>query len=75
MAKRSPYRVRLMQADRLALGWSYSDLAGELNVSVSSVTRFFKGQHQTPGMAKRIALALGHPVVRYLYDAEPERVA
>lgn len=75
MAKRSPYRVRLMETDRRALGWSYVDLAVELNVHASTITRFFKGQHQSPGMAKRIALALGHPVVRYLHDAEPERVA
>ena len=64
--RRSPWNVLLMEADRLSKGWNLSDLAAEAEVSVSSVTRFFDGEVQTPGMAKKIAIALGHPVSRYV---------
>ena len=65
---RSPWDTRLMNTDRLARGWSYSDLAEAAGVSVSAVTRFFGGDSQAPKMAKRLALALDYPVTRYLRD-------
>lgn len=66
MPKRSPWNVELMDSDRLGKGWSFSDVAAEAGVSVASVTRFFNGTHRAPGMAKKIALALGRDVDRYL---------
>jgi len=59
-----------MDTDRLAKGWNHSEWAEEAGVSVSSVTRFVDGEVQTPGMAKKLALALGHPVDRYLIRPE-----
>jgi transcriptional regulator with XRE-family HTH domain len=59
-----------MNADRLVLGWSFSDLAAQAGVSVATVSRFFSGANQTPGMAKKIAIALGHPTSRYVRDLE-----
>lgn len=68
MARRSPYKLKLMNTDRLRRGWSYSDLADEVGVHVSTVTRFFKGSLQAPGTAKKIALGLGYPLDRYVRD-------
>jgi transcriptional regulator with XRE-family HTH domain len=62
----SPWNVALLEADRLAKGWNHSDLAAEAGVSVSSVTRFVGGEVQTPGMAKKLADALGQPLRRYV---------
>lgn len=59
-----------MDADRLGKGWNYTDLAAEAGVSLPTVTRFFSGEHQSPSTAKKLALALGHPAVRYLRGAE-----
>lgn len=58
-----------MESDRLAKGWNYSDLAGEAELSVATITRFFRGEYQTPKAAKRIAMALGHQLDRYLDSA------
>jgi transcriptional regulator with XRE-family HTH domain len=59
-----------MEADRLAKGWNYTALASEAGVNLTTVTRFFAGTHQSPATAKKVALALGYPVLRYLKDAK-----
>ena len=64
--KRSPWDTRLMERDRLALGWTQADLAHHAGISAQTVGRFFAGSFQSPKSAKRIALALGHPITRYL---------
>jgi transcriptional regulator with XRE-family HTH domain len=71
-SRRSPWRVRLMESDRLSKGWSYSDLAVEAGASVASVTRFFNGKFQSPNMAKKIAAALGHERPRYVHGVKQE---
>lgn len=67
---RSPWNLRLMQADRLSKGWTFSDVAAEAGVSVQTVSRFFSGTFQSPKAAKKIAIALGYHVSRYVRDAE-----
>lgn len=55
-----------MQADMDSLGWMNIDLARLAGVSHTSVGRFLSGERQTPRMAKKLALALGFKVDRYL---------
>lgn len=56
----------MLDADRRALGWTHSDVAGEAGLSVPTITRFFRGEFKSPKTAKRIAHALGHPLSRYV---------
>lgn len=63
-----------MNQDRLRHGWSYSDLAREAGCSVQTVSRFFSGAFQTPKSAKKLAIALGFPLARYVKGAKPEQV-
>lgn len=54
-------------AEDMALrGWTKLDLATEAGVSDMTVIRFLRGERQTPKMAKKLALALGYSVRRYL---------
>lgn len=55
-----------MDADRLSLGWTFSDLAAAAGVSVQTVSRFIEGSFQSPKSAKKIAEALGYSTERYL---------
>lgn len=64
-----------MDTDRFSRGWSYSDLAVEAGVNVSTVTRFLKSEVQTPNVAKKLAIALGHPLSRYVKNAQAEALA
>lgn len=66
----SPWNTKLMETDRLSKGWTYSALAIEAGVSVQTVSRFLGGQFQSPKAAKKIAIALGYPVARYVRGAE-----
>lgn len=68
MARRPkrPWNLALLDEDRRSLGWTHSDIAAESGLSVPTVTRFFRGTFSSPKTAKRIALALGHPVSRYV---------
>ena len=59
-----------MDADRLRRGWTFSNIADEAGISVPTVSRFFAGERRSPKTAKKIALALGYPVGRYVRDAE-----
>jgi transcriptional regulator with XRE-family HTH domain len=71
MPKRDPlWNMHRMNLDRVLRGWSHKDLATEAGVDRSTVTRFFLGQHRTPKVAKKIALALGYPLSRYVRDDE-----
>lgn len=72
--RKTPYNVKLMDADRLARGWNYTDVARESGQNVKTVIRFFRREFNTPKAAKKIAFALGHPLDRYL-PAVDERVS
>lgn len=67
-SKRSPWDLKLFEADRLGLGWSFSDLAGEAGLSVQTVSRILGGESKSPKSAKAIAEALGHTLKRYLRE-------
>lgn len=72
---KSPYRLGLLEEDRRNLGWTFTKIAAETGLAISTVARFFKGSFSSPGTAKRIALAMGHPVSRYVIQREPEQRA
>jgi transcriptional regulator with XRE-family HTH domain len=65
VATSGSWDVVLMETDRTAKGWIHSDLADEANLSISTVTRFVKGEVQSPRVAKKLAIALGFPLDRY----------
>lgn len=66
VAPRVTYDVELMVHDLAAKGWMKKDLASRAGVSAMAVTRFLRGERQTPRMAKKLASALGYSVRRYL---------
>ncbi len=68
-AKRTPWLVKRMETDRLSRGWTYTDLADEAGLSKQTVTAFLGGVNQSPKTARKLALALGYPVVRYVRAA------
>ncbi len=47
-------------------GWLSTDLAREAGVADMTVTRFFRGDHQTARTAKKLANALGYSPRRYM---------
>ena len=64
------YNVARMRDDIAAMGWSTVDVARCACISRRTVDRFLAGEHQTAKMAKKIAVALGHGVRRYLIPRE-----
>jgi transcriptional regulator with XRE-family HTH domain len=55
-----------LAADMAARGWGATDLARRAKVSDSTVSRFFNGDHQTAKTMKKLAVALGYSVRRYV---------
>lgn len=71
MQRITRYDVSRMAGDVAAKGWQPIDLARKAGVAASTVTRFLRGEHQTPRMAKRLSKALGQAADHYLIrDAE-----
>jgi transcriptional regulator with XRE-family HTH domain len=60
------YDIGKLAEDMASKGWDQTDLARESGVSVATVSRFFGGEYQTAPTAKRLALALGFAVRRYI---------
>jgi transcriptional regulator with XRE-family HTH domain len=60
------YNVLRLAEDMAAKGWMNQDLAREAGVSDMTITRFLRGERQTARTAKRLALALGYSISRYL---------
>lgn len=58
-----------MDTDRRSLGWTYRKLAAEADRSEATVCKFFKGVSKSPVTAKQLALAMGHPVSRYVLES------
>lgn len=63
------YDIELMEADMARRGWIAQDLAREANVSHMSVSRFLRGKG-TARIAKKLAIALGHQLKRYIVTRE-----
>lgn len=66
MPRRYQFDTALIEDDMVERGWQPADLAGHALVSRSSVTRFLRGEFQTPRMAAKLATALGFPVRKYV---------
>lgn len=64
--KRNPWNLRLMDADRCSKGWTHQELAVNAGTSCATVTRFLDGKFKSPKTAKKLAMALGYPLDRYL---------
>lgn len=62
----SRFDVAKLLDDVAARGWLQTDLARAAGVSNMTVTRFLRGEHQTPRTAQKLAQALGFSVRRYL---------
>lgn len=63
------YDVARLAEDIAAKGWQPVDLARRVGVHPSTITRFLRGEHQTPRMAKRLSRALGRSADHYLIRA------
>lgn len=60
------FDAQRMAEDMALRGWTKLDLANEAGVADMTVIRFLRGERQTPKTAKKLALALGYSVRRYL---------
>lgn len=60
------YNVQRMAFDMAERGWVATDLARVAGVSDMTVSRFLRGERQSPRTAKRLAEALGYSIRRYL---------
>lgn len=69
MQRAFTFDVDLMQRDMAERGWQSTDMAHRADCAVSTVTRFLRGEYQTPRTAKKLSKALGRSVRRYLIDA------
>lgn len=60
------FDVPRMQDDMAVRGWLAIDLARRAGVSHMTVGRFFSGERQTARTAKKLAVAIGYSLSRYL---------
>jgi len=66
------YNAAKLAEDMAAHGWDQTDLARESGVSIATISRFFSGEYRTAPTVKRLALALGYSVRRYITKAASE---
>lgn len=64
------YDITKLAEDMANHGWDQTDLAREAGVSVATVSRFFSGEYRTNPTAKRLAIALGYAVRRYIVRSQ-----
>lgn len=69
------FNLTLMARDMASRGWMRTDLARAAGVSDMTVYRWFDGTARTNRTAKKLALALGHTVDRYLLRDVKSRVS
>ena len=60
------YDIERLKEDLAAKGWIPQDLAREAGVSHMTVSRFLRGERQTPRTAKKLSRALGRSPACYL---------
>jgi transcriptional regulator with XRE-family HTH domain len=65
------FDVDKMRADMDLKGWLNTDLARAARVNDMTVTRFFRGEHQSARTAQKLAAALGYTPRRYLLASRP----
>lgn len=73
--RKSPYDVKLIEADRDARGWTQLDLARVAEISHWRVNTFLRGKSCSPKTARAIAMALGYPLDRYVRALRSKAVA
>ena len=71
VSRRFKYDVEKMRADMDLKGWLNTDLAKAAAVNAMTVSRFFRGEHQSARTARKFAEALGYTPRRYLLTARP----
>lgn len=67
---RVQYDVAKMAVDMADRGWLPTDLARAADVSDMTVSRFLRGEVQTPRTADKLARALGYSPRRYRLQIE-----
>lgn len=55
-----------MDADLRSRGWTRLELAAEAEVSITTVSNVLNGISHSTKAVKRMAIALGHPIGRYV---------
>lgn len=68
--QRVRFSAERVLADMAIKGWNSTDLARAAGVSAMTISRFLRGEAQTPKIAGRIARALGYSVRRYFSHVE-----
>lgn len=63
---RITYDIDRILEDMSEKGWMNTDLAKEAGVSDMVISRFLRGERQTPRALKKIASALGKSTKRYI---------
>ncbi len=63
------YDVERMREDMALRGWRATDLARRAKLTDTSVSRFMRGEAQSAPTAKKLAVALGYTVRRYLVSS------
>ena len=66
------YDIARMRDDMAAKGWIPQDLARAAEVSHMTVSRFLRGERQTPRAAKKLSRALGRGSSYYLIRSSSE---
>lgn len=64
------FDVERVAADLAKREWNDSDLARAAGLSAMTISRFMRGETQTPKVAGKIARALGYSVRRYFSHVE-----
>lgn len=76
MANSFPARVdfdhHLMAEDMAIKGWTRAELAREAGVADMTVYRFMRGEQKSSRTAKKLALALGYSIRRYMISSRRE---
>lgn len=62
------YDIEQFNRARLIKGWTYTELARRVGMSVRGVTKLFRGQSVLPSTAEKIAAELGVNLRKALID-------
>jgi transcriptional regulator with XRE-family HTH domain len=70
-APRARFNVERIVVDMADRGWNAAELARQAGLGENTVSRFLRGEIQSPGSAAKIARALGYATPRrYLAGVE-----
>jgi len=69
-APRAKFNGARVAGDMAVRGWNQTDLARVAGVNPMTITRFLRGDVQSPRTAAKIAQALGYSVRRYFLGVQ-----